>query len=54
MPIFDYECTKCGHKFIEVVELNSQKNPMCPKCGSKKTKKIFTAIPKITGLTKKS
>jgi putative FmdB family regulatory protein len=56
MPLFDFQCLNpnCKHEFQEAIELGSKKNPKCPKCQKKKTKKIFTGAPKITGLSKKS
>ncbi len=44
MPIFDYHCTECGstyeifHKVREKTE-----DIVCPKCGSKKSKKQMSA-----------
>jgi len=54
MPLFDYECQKCGKKFSEVVKITRKSNPKCPKCKSRKTKKIITGAPKIMGASKKS
>jgi putative FmdB family regulatory protein len=34
MPIFEYVCRECDHRFESIV-LGSQK-PACPKCESKK------------------
>ena len=34
MPIFEYRCRECKHKF-EAIVLGSQ-TPKCPKCESKK------------------
>jgi len=49
MPVFDYECLACQHKFTEIVDLRSKSNPKCPKCKSKKTKKIFNFVCKVGG-----
>ncbi|HTY37518.1 MAG TPA: FmdB family zinc ribbon protein [Bacteroidota bacterium] len=43
MPVFDYTCSSCGkaydvyHKTREVVE-----DVVCPSCGSKEHKKLFS------------
>jgi putative FmdB family regulatory protein len=42
MPIFDYECAKCGEIF-EVVVVGEEEGPLCVRCGSKETRKIMTA-----------
>lgn len=48
MPIFEYKCGKCGHKF-EYLASNSSDNPdECPKCGQKKPVKqmsVFSTSP---------
>ncbi|MEW6264598.1 MAG: zinc ribbon domain-containing protein [Thermodesulfobacteriota bacterium] len=42
MPIYEYECTKCGQVFEELVR-NSESRINCPKCGSGKAKKLISA-----------
>ena len=39
MPIYEYECKKCGNEFDALVSMNAKDNPCCPKCDSKKIKK---------------
>ncbi len=42
MPLFEYECKKCGKKFEKLI-FSSDKNPIkCPKCGSEETKKLLS------------
>ena len=38
MPIFEYECGKCGHQF-EALVLPTWPAPKCPSCQSKKLNK---------------
>jgi putative FmdB family regulatory protein len=38
MPIYDYECTHCGHGFERVMKIG-EAAPACPSCGAKETKK---------------
>ncbi len=41
MPLFEYECRKCGHLF-EALVIGSRK-PVCPKCKSDELdKKVST------------
>ncbi len=42
MPIFEYKCLKCGHKFEELV--SGGKSPHCPKCGSVNLKKLISSF----------
>ncbi|MBN1163686.1 MAG: zinc ribbon domain-containing protein [Candidatus Krumholzibacteriota bacterium] len=41
MPIFEYECNKCGEKFEELVASPEQK-VQCPACSSKSVEKQFS------------
>jgi putative FmdB family regulatory protein len=42
MPIFEYRCEECGHKF-EAILLGSQQ-PECPKCHTEKLEKQLSAF----------
>jgi len=42
MPIFEYECEKCGKKFEELVSPSDQDNVTCPECGSRNVTKLFS------------
>ena len=35
MPTYDYECTKCGHRFEIFQRMTDAKIEKCPKCGGK-------------------
>lgn len=45
MPIYEYQCGKCGHCF-EQIQGVSEKEPetLCPKCGSTKTEKVLSTF----------
>ena len=45
MPIFEYECTKCGRLFEELV-MNSSQEVVCPACGSPDLDKLISTIAK--------
>lgn len=32
MPIYDYQCRSCGHRFEQLVKLGE--TPSCPACGA--------------------
>jgi len=42
MPLYEFECEKCGNKFEEIVFYNEEKKVKCPKCNSKKVKKVIS------------
>ena len=44
MPIFEYACQKCHNTFEKLVLSKNQSAPVCPKCGSKKTKQRFSTF----------
>jgi putative FmdB family regulatory protein len=50
MPLFEYRCLECGHKFEELVF--GQKQIACPRCQSTNTQKLFSAF--ASGVTANS
>jgi putative FmdB family regulatory protein len=42
MPIYEYKCTKCGHKFEKLVF--GKEKLKCPKCGSNVLEKLFSVF----------
>ena len=35
MPTYEYECTKCGHKFELKQRISDPPSEECPECGGK-------------------
>ncbi|MFP4167259.1 MAG: FmdB family zinc ribbon protein [Desulfonatronovibrionaceae bacterium] len=49
MPIYEYQCTQCGHEFEELIQPGDNQ-PQCPCCGAEKTvKKMSTCALKNKG-----
>ncbi len=44
MPIFEYQCRKCGHVTDFLEKAGSRAAHVCENCGSKKTEKIFSTF----------
>ncbi len=42
MPLFEYECRKCGHQFEALVV--GTRTPTCPKCKSEDLEKKVSAF----------
>jgi putative FmdB family regulatory protein len=42
MPIFEYRCEECGHRFEAI--LFGQQKPECPKCHSNKLEKQLSTF----------
>ena len=43
MPIYEYECTACGHVFERVMKVGEIGAP-CPECGGRKTEKRISSF----------
>jgi putative FmdB family regulatory protein len=48
MPIYEYKCQKCGHKFEKLVF--GEEEIKCPECNSRRIEKLF---PSSIGIGKK-
>ena len=35
MPLYEYECAKCGHRFEKIEKHTAPHRQKCPKCGGK-------------------
>ena len=46
MPIYDYECTQCGHRFEVKQSFHDKPQADCPQC-KKKAKRVFHPTPII-------
>jgi putative FmdB family regulatory protein len=49
MPLFEYECKKCGKRFEKLVFSNDKDKISCPNCGSEDTKKLLSFFASKTG-----
>jgi putative FmdB family regulatory protein len=43
MPIYEYQCQNCGHKFEEIQGINDEPLKKCPECGKPKLEKLISA-----------
>jgi putative FmdB family regulatory protein len=46
MPIYDYECNKCHHRFELKKSFTEDSSAKCPECKSKASR-IITSVPVI-------
>jgi putative FmdB family regulatory protein len=44
MPIYEYRCQKCEHRFEEYLSTSDKPVPPCPECKSKKVERIWSSI----------
>jgi putative FmdB family regulatory protein len=43
MPIYEYECTKCGHFLDALQKISDEPLKHCPSCGAAALKKLLSA-----------
>ncbi|MDA3895894.1 MAG: zinc ribbon domain-containing protein [Desulfobacteraceae bacterium] len=48
MPIYEFECKKCGHKFERLILPSDDKNPECPQCKDTNVQKLMSAGCNVT------
>ncbi len=53
MPIKEFECEACHHKFEDILGLNEPNPAVCPKCGKGPLKSLLGSF-RIAGVHKKS
>ena len=50
MPIYEYECTECKKKYeLVLMSVNEKAEPECPKCKSKKARKLVSRVRYASG-----
>jgi putative FmdB family regulatory protein len=35
MPLYEYQCTKCGHRFEKIQKFSDRPVTKCPECGGR-------------------
>lgn len=43
MPLYEYQCEACRHRFEEIQKFSDPPVKVCPKCGKKKVTKLISA-----------
>jgi putative FmdB family regulatory protein len=49
MPIYEYQCKKCGHTFDHLARTLSDTAKACPKCGARNPEKLISAFSTTEG-----
>ncbi|RLD97723.1 MAG: zinc ribbon domain-containing protein [Aquificota bacterium] len=45
MPLYEFQCKACGHRFVQLVlPLSQHEEVKCPKCGNKELKRLFSSF----------
>lgn len=43
MPLYEYECLKCGHRFERIQKFSDKPVSACPQCKKGKVKQLLSA-----------
>ena len=43
MPLYEYECTACGHRFELIQKFSDAAIEQCPNCGELRVKKLLSS-----------
>ena len=50
MPIYEYQCEHCGHKFEKLQKISDEPLKTCPQCSNHSLKKLVSAAAfRLTG-----
>ncbi len=47
MPIYEYQCKKCGHRFERMQRMSDPHPTDCPDCGAKKSVTQLLSAPAV-------
>jgi putative FmdB family regulatory protein len=43
MPMYEYECGACGHRFEQIQKFSDPPVKVCPSCGKRKVQKLVSS-----------
>jgi len=49
VPLYEYLCSKCGHRFEKIEPVGAPDRKKCPKCGAKAERTIASAAIQFKG-----
>lgn len=52
MPLYEYHCPDCAHEFEQFVRSSVTTDTQCPRCGSHKVERRFSAFATRSGGTR--
>lgn len=44
MPVYEYRCGGCGHRFEALLQRRDEPAPKCPECGASLSEKLWSAF----------
>ena len=49
MPLYEYKCSKCGHRFEKIENYSASEVKKCPKCGAKAERQVSPSALQFKG-----
>src|SRR6185437_2353781 len=49
VPLYEYKCVKCGHRFEKIEPMSASEIKKCPKCGARAERQLATAAIQFKG-----
>ena len=49
MPLYEYKCVKCGHRFEKIESFSASEVKKCPKCGAKAERQLAPSAIQFKG-----
>ena len=49
MPLYEYKCEKCAHRFEKIENHNASETKKCPKCGAKAKRQVSASAIQFKG-----
>ena len=43
MPLYEYQCNSCGHRFEKIVKFSDDPLKVCPQCGKEEVEQLLSA-----------
>ncbi|MGH9736588.1 MAG: FmdB family zinc ribbon protein [Candidatus Acidiferrales bacterium] len=49
MPLYEYKCVKCGHRFEKIEHMSASEIKKCPKCGARAERQLASPAIQFKG-----
>jgi putative FmdB family regulatory protein len=49
LPLYEYKCVKCGHRFEKIESVSASDSKKCPKCGAKAPRQLSASAIQFKG-----
>jgi putative FmdB family regulatory protein len=49
LPLYEYKCVKCGHRFEKIESMSASEIKKCPKCGAKAERQLSRSAIQFKG-----